>query len=328
VSASSKQRLHRETTLELDAPAGDETIPDDFEDDAIAAPESPGPSLHSPGSIQAGIEQSQPLTPVEERVLALKIRQGDKEARERFIEANLRLVAKICHRFRGNALPMEDLLMEGTIGLIEAVDRFDPERGLRFSTCAVPWIAGRLRRALQKRHLIYIPQRVSSEMHRIEQQEESLAQKLRHLPSDEELAAALETESEELGRLRALGRGPISISTPVDDGQGEILLEDAIRDDDAQDPLEQAEAGLAEKYLEETLQEVRPRDREIVRLKFGILGGRPHSYAELARRFHLTRTRVKQICDGVIERTRKRVESRQPDLRDDATRRCSDGSSE
>lgn len=244
------------------------------------------------------------LTPQEEIALAKRIEQGDIQARQRLIEANYRLVFNVVNQYRYSGVPFEDLVQEGYIGLIQAVDRYDHRRSCRFSTCATIWIRAHILQAIQQlRHLVHVPHRVTHTAQKVWRTAEQMAQELQRWPDIQEIAARMDLPVERVEELLGLAQEWISLDEPLGE-EGDTLLLDTIADEEALEPEEVAiDIGLRE-HLERSLQSLPPREREVIQMRFGLEGQKEHTLAEIGHHFRLSRQRIKEIETSALNKLR------------------------
>ena len=226
------------------------------------------------------------LTAAEEVELAQRIEKGDLEAKERMINSNLRLVVAQARRYQGHGLPMEDLVQEGMLGLIRAVEKFDWRRGFKFSTYGTLWIRQAIQRGLQNHgRTIRVPVHVAQRQVKVRKVESELSTKLGREPTDEEIAEVAKLSVDEVVELRELSRGLASLDQPVSE-DGETELGDLLASD-RPEPVEEVAASDRDQRLSEVVEQLPEAERNVIRLRFGLAGDEPRTLRQTGSRARL-----------------------------------------
>ena len=249
------------------------------------------------------------LTREEEIKLASQVRRGNKRARERMIQANLRLVVKISHDYANLGVPLLDLINEGNIGLMKAVERFNPRKGAKLSTYAALWIKQSIRRALSNQSkTIRLPVHIVDKVHKLHRASLKLAETLGREPNTAELAKHLGISRAKAARLRTVGVNPLSLDAPIGDDDNN-RFSDIIQDEGALTPYELLRAKTMRQEIRQHVKCLAPREAEIVTLRFGLDGQEPHTLEDVGKKFKVTRERVRQIQEVALAKLRRRVDA-------------------
>ena len=235
------------------------------------------------------------LTNEEEQELAILVEQGDLEAKQRLAEANLRLVVSIAKRYVGRGMQFLDLIQEGNMGLMKAVDKFDYSKGFKFSTYATWWIRQAITRAIaDQARTIRIPVHMVETINRLIRIQRQLLQDLGREPKPEEIAKKMNMTPEKVREILKIAQEPVSLETPIGE-EDDSHLGDFIEDKEAQSPVEHAANELLKEQLEEILETLTDREENVLKLRFGLKDGKTHTLEEVGSAFGVTRERIRQI---------------------------------
>ena len=275
------------------------------EDDAKPAPKldlTVEPSLDSLRLYLREIGKVPLLTADQEVYLAKRIERGDMGAKTQMIEANLRLVVSIAKGYLGRGLSFLDLIQEGSLGLIRAVEKFDYRKGYKFSTYATWWIRQAVTRAIaDKARTIRIPVHMVEKLNKVVHIERQLVQRLGREPRPEEIAEELEMTTDEVREILRMAQHPVSLEKPIGEEE-ESELGDFVQDEQAESPDEQASLSLRREDIERALDSLPERERKVIELRFGLKGEQPCTLEEVGRAFGVTRERIRQIENNTLKK--------------------------
>lgn len=268
---------------------------DDYEyDDDLSLP--PGVKINDPVRMYLKEIGRVPLLAAEEEIeLAKRIEQGDEEAKRRLAEANLRLVVSIAKRYVGRGMLFLDLIQEGNMGLIKAVEKFDHQKGFKFSTYATWWIRQAITRAIaDQARTIRIPVHMVETINKLIRVSRQLLQELGREPTPEEIAKEMDLSPEKVREIMKIAQEPVSLETPIGE-EDDSHLGDFIEDSEALAPADAAAYELLKEQLEEVLETLTEREENVLRLRFGLDDGRARTLEEVGKVFGVTRERIRQI---------------------------------